>query len=73
MKFNFKDKKGVVILTAGETENIAPYEDYEELIKLVERYIKAAKNGVDVIEFEKKIFFTVYDTEDLEELKKEMK
>ena len=71
MKVDIKNKNYIVILTVGETQNIATFENYEEMINYVKRGLNAAQDGVDIIDLENKMLFTIYDAEDLKNMEVE--
>lgn len=71
MKTEYKNKKGVIILTIGDTENILPYENYEELKRIINSSIDASKNGADIIDFEKKTIYSIFDKYDLKNMEVE--
>lgn len=70
---NYKEYKGVYIVMVGDTQNTLPYKDNEELIKQLDIMINKQKlSDIDIIDFEDKNVFFIYDNEELEELKKEL-
>lgn len=71
MKVDIKNKNYIVILTVGETQNIATFENYEEMIDYVKRGLTATQDGIDIIDLENKILFTIYDAEDLKNMEVE--
>lgn len=71
MKVDIKNKNYIVILTVGETQNIATFKNYEEMINYVKRGLTATQDGVDIIDLENKILFTIYDAEDLKNMEVE--
>lgn len=73
MKTDYKDAKGVIVLTCGETQNTFPYKDNEDLFRLLEKFIKNDEKGIDVYDFTDRFVFYVFSEKDIEELKEELK
>lgn len=71
MKLDCKDAKGVVVLMCGETQNTFQYNDNKELFNILERMIIHEKD-IDIYDFTDKFIYFVYNTEDIENLKKEL-
>lgn len=71
MKLDCKNAKGVVVLMCGETQNTFQYNDNKELFNILERMIIHEKD-IDIYDFTDKFIYFVYNTEDIENLKKEL-
>lgn len=72
MRADYKDKKGVISLMVGDTQNTLPYENNEDLFRLLDRVIKGQESTIDVYDFEDKFVYFIFNSEDIEELKKEL-
>lgn len=73
VKTDYKGNKGVYIVMVGDTQNILPYKDNEELIKQLDIMINKQKlSDIDIIDFEDRNVYFVYDNEGIEDLKKEL-
>lgn len=73
VKADYKDSKGVYMVMVGDTQNTLPYKDNEELIKQLDIMINKQKlSDIDIIDFEDKVVYFVYDNEGIEDLKKEL-
>lgn len=73
VKADYKGNKGVYIVMVGDTQNTLPYKDNEELIKQLDIMINKQKlSDIDIIDFEDRNVYFVYDNEGIEDLKKEL-
>ena len=71
MKLECKDAKGVVVLMCGETQNTFQYKDNKELFNILEK-MKKHEEYIDIYDFTDKFVYCVFNTEDLEDLRKEL-
>lgn len=74
MKADYKDFKGAIVMMCGETQNTFPYKDNEELFELLKRFsIHLEKEVIDVYDFVDRFVFYLFNEEDIEKLKEELK
>ncbi len=72
MELDLKDKKGIIVLMCGDTQNSFSYKDNEELFELLEKFKKNTE-VIDIYDFTDKFVFYLFKEEDIEELKNKVK
>lgn len=71
MELDLKDKKGVIVLMCGETQNSFSYKDNKELFELLEKF-KNNTEVIDIYDFTDKFVFYLFEEKDIEELKEKL-
>ena len=72
MELDLKDKKGIIVLMCGDTQNSFSYKDNEELFELLEKFKKNTE-VIDIYDFTDKFVFYLFKEEDIEELQNKVK